>query len=236
MIDIKPFAPKIIERSINKKTVFNSFSDYLSFREFYVTAETPSVFCIHCRNTFFSIKSAESSTCYKYKSSLDTTVKRGDGESLYDYIKRRYKTVKVVQEHFFEYAAKVTNELGDDLALYEKGNTKSCSKSSLRSFDSWMNSNSSPDNRGILLLNRESYFYSKRFKHYPLHYTTHYGYRKPKCLGVLKQFAKDDTENKDMFSRSSKSQIRTAWDDLFAHRERSWKVKKVKKQWMINLG
>lgn len=111
-----------------------------------------------------------------------------------------------------------------------------------RNWEFWYNeSSNSPRNRGLLPQHRVTGWYRynlcTKYKHYPFHYVDSSWYRHPKTMNERRQYAAAliDVNEFNIRGRRRPASLPTAWDDMYAHRDRTWKRAKVRKQWMVNL-
>jgi hypothetical protein len=104
-------------------------------------------------------------------------------------------------------------------------------------YERWARSWCSPVNRGLLWRDRIEHAHMARYKHTPVHLLDGWWYRHPRTQNERRQVAASqvDAFAPSIRGRRNATNLPCAWDDIGAHRARSWKQKKVKKQWMANL-
>lgn len=161
----------------------------------------------------------------------------------------RHKLQAHPKGHEPKYSVVIRDEFGqvyepgyvaEKVAEYRLANHKQ--RHSYRAWDYWFNNSSnSPLNRGILPQFREVGWYRynllNRYKHYPFHYAYSSWYRHPKTMNEKRQYAAAlvDLKEHNIRGRRHSNSLPNAWDDIHAHRDRTWKRAKVRKQWMVNL-
>jgi hypothetical protein len=214
--EIPPFAPKVIERVFGNTVVHNTLDDYYRNRLTYKTAKAPRAFCHHCEKTYHSLVDAKNDVCRSW----------------------RYSTTQ--DDHTLALVAQVTNELGDDFGFHVPPERRYVYKRSLMSYDNWMGSSVSPNNRGLLRLERtsnRSRRWVEKCKHFPDWLIDTRYYRSPKTLNERRQVdaCKVDEHSPAIRGKRTKCNLPTSWDDRLVHFDRKWKRKKVRKQWMINV-
>jgi hypothetical protein len=94
-----------------------------------------------------------------------------------------------------------------------------------------------PEDRGLLMLERDCHQHLARYKLYPKHYLFSNWERHPKTFQERRMAEANNLEELAPHIRGRRKvpSLFKCWDGQHAHRERSWKVKKVKRQWMLSL-
>lgn len=240
MYNVTPFTPRIVERTLAGVSTYKSVSDYLANRKIKLIGDKPAVKCFRC-NQSFSSHEAVNTTCVRLEYKTDYNINRSQllaedtaGSNTWTWINHRHKNVLVERPegHGLVNIAQIQTELGDPVNLTVKDGEIHIRYNWSRFGSESIN----PDNRGLLPLERSNNRYLARFKHYADHKLFSHWLRKPKTLQERKMaeaHALDEHSPAIRGRRKAKS-LPNAWDDRPAHRERCWKVKKVKKQWMIN--
>jgi hypothetical protein len=234
MYTITPFAPKIVERGPDTVQIFNTFEEYVAGRITWRTAATAYHECQRCHLKFNHAAHANATLCYQYVRVFDTTVKRRPDESRGEFMDRRYRVEKVqAVRHRLTTFAKVTTELGDGLQL--DVNPEHLRRRTLRSTESWMASRISPIYRGMLDVARNTYL--QQYKHYTEQYLLRWNYRHPKTMNERRQAASATVDELAPAVRGRRTHhaLPNSWNDRSIWLEKTWKKKKVKKQWMINI-
>jgi hypothetical protein len=214
--EIPPFAPKVVERIFGNTVVHDSLDDYYRDRLTYKTAKSPRAFCHHCEKTYRSLADAKVDAC------------------------RNWQYGAAQENHTLVLLAQVTNELGDDFCLYVVPERDYAHKRPLTSYERWMGSEISPHNRGLLRLDRtsnRSRCWMEKCKHFPDWLIDTRYYRSPKTLNERRQVdaCVVDEHSPAIRGKRTKCNLPTSWDDRLVHFDRSWKQKKVRKQWMGNV-
>ncbi len=236
MYTVPKFVPKIIEYTPDEVFVHENMDAYLENYHTYATAKGAHLECRDCREKFRTRADANRKPCKTYRSVPDPEYKRKEGEGLWASFCRRSKTVQVVKHtHSLFVVARVTNELGDDLELYVKS-PSSAHRRHLRTTEQWLESSISPHNRGLLPHERNDGEYAKKHRHITPHILNRW-YRGVNTTNEHRQYAAtlvDDNAPK-IRGRRGRRGLPTAYDDQYVHIDRSWKNKKVRKQWKSNL-
>jgi len=226
MQNITPFAPKIIERTLFETNVYDSIEDYYSLRKVNNIAKKASSTCSLCGKT--KPNKAHNNSLHKQnRYSIDNENNIFSLNTFY------LNSKPNCTNHNYIHTASVTNELGDDLKLYESKD----SAYNYNYFEAWLNSSISPDYRGIGIRERgESKYYSK-LKHTPLFIIDSRRYRR---TGLASEISKLIESSVDHLSpkvrgKRSSSTLKEAIYRACIHKERSWKSTKARKQWLVKL-
>lgn len=236
MYNVQPFVPRIKEITLDDVSTYASIEDYFSKRKVRSTGDKPAVKCSRCEKTYYSHKEAKNGDCVRleYKPNYDNRSKLLESKDSFEWYRTLNKAGYVVEPkgHSLYPIAKVVTELGDPVDFDAiRGSYK------YTPWPGFYAKHRDPENRGLLPFEREHNSYLARFKHYPAHVVFSNWHRKPKTLQERK-FATDKSVcefTPKIRGARSASSLPNAWDDKWAHRDRTWKRKKVKKQWMINL-
>lgn len=253
MHNIAPFAPKIIERTTTRTVIYDTLEDYRRNRLTYLTSHNAHVKCVICEKTFRDAKSAGEQPCTTLRQLPDFTFNRHrarDNGTLFGFARWKTKTViETRHAHALREVAVVTNELGDDIGYHDidkrqreaylRGSGRTDFRPTMEQFlaSSWC----SPLLRGQLPAERdkaEANDWCVRYRHYPRHMLEGSSWR---CMRTTQERRMVDACQVDEFSpairgKRSKRNLPTQLDDFYPHRDRTWKRRKVKKQWMVNLG
>lgn len=237
MIEIPKFVPKIIEEHYDHIVIYDTIEQWVANRQKNVTYTYNSdlyVYCTRCASKHHRIEQFNPH-CMTWQSEIDHTVKKDDPL----YYTRRYKSVYKPHPHghSLKFNVNVRDELGDPVTIPETDPTWKWRWRG--SFHWWMNESScSPRNRGLLPVNYEvGGEYYRKYRHYDDHYVHSSWFRNIRTTNERRQYdaCMVDEHAPKIRGRRSKSNLPNSWDDLHAHRDRSWKRRKVRKQWMVNL-
>lgn len=215
MKTIPAFVPKIIEAHTDHNKVFDSLESWANqFPINKIGISTHAHFsCTRC-NQKFNIK--KQSTCYY------------SGWQLYYKALMVYKNKK---EHDFKEYVSVRTELGDVLEPEElRGLCYKYKNRTYTDYVSWYD----PSNRGKLKEERSDYQWVKKYTNYKSYLSI---YRNVKTTNERRQYdACTVDENSPLIrGKRSKCNIPNSWDDINHSLSKTWKNKKIKKQWMINI-
>ncbi|MCF2902048.1 hypothetical protein L1267_16860 [Pseudoalteromonas sp. OFAV1] len=235
MFEVTPFVPKIIEILPNgERNIFDNYESYKLNRTSFFVDKTPKYQCAHCENKFRTLGEAEESSCYVswfyyYRSQFP---KRYLSDTDDDFNARVAKAKAIHSAHSLRIVSKVTDELGDPIDFNDYWKPRSIRTR----YNWWMDGRISPENRGVLEQQRLGNEWMKKFIHTPDHLIYKW-YRHPKSTNERRQYDAcivDDSAPR-IRAKRGKSKLVTAWDDLSIRHLRSWKQRKVKKQYMVNL-
>lgn len=247
MVTIPPFAPRVRECTLSGTRTFASLAQYKQQRTTWRTGPKPGIGCRYCQAVFRTVEAAQETECHAQMRYVpDYTVTRRKSESLAAFLLNRRATRRIeVVYHtpaMLVDVARVETELGDDLALYATPE-RACRTDYRPSEAEWLSSSISPDNRGQLPAARNdvSWTYS-RSPYLPAYVHTHgYIYRRPARMAERRQLAASAVDERVPVRRAKRADTALGkqvemWDERPVVMQRSWKVKKVRKQWMVNLG
>jgi hypothetical protein len=255
MYYVKPFVPKIYVEYPTKTLVFNTIEEYklvdTSENDFSYygskkyTEGNPYYACTVCNLAQNKIKDY-SPTCMVERKVPDynnTTSTTAPSWSYY-----QYKTVIVenTKGHNIVPIVRLRNELGDPVEtsfpLTEKQKTRNLNS---YSYNYWIEGNNSPELRGLLPAERNridaernpKYGWQHKYRHAIANRPTSSYYRRIKTFNERKQCHASQVEeySPKVRARRNISGMPNDWDDYYPHYEKSWKSKKIKKQWMLNL-
>lgn len=221
MLDVNPFTPQIIERLPEGVVhVYPDVSAYWRERRAQRTGGSPGWRCERCGQYFHHAKAAKRENC-----TIERRFPRLD--PLGGWV---WNTTVEAGPHVLFLVAHVTTEQGDALP-----------KPSTRhhwhhdAYRYWMESSNSPLNRGLLPALRVGAEWRENYLHFQEHLVRR-SYRRPGTQQerrVAAGWAVDDTP--DMPAIRAKrhwDNLVSAWDDQWLPSNRSWKKKRVRKQWM----
>lgn len=244
---VLPFAPKIVERTPSQVMIHNTVEDYKRDKTTYTTSRTPHFKCSACQQTYRSESAADNEKCLRRVVKTDYSYNRhrhGDKDRWWLPFSKNIETIDDTQPHSLIEVACVTNELGDDIGFhgieaerhraYMSVNRNYDRRPTMASF--LLNAWCSPEVRGLLPVDRPRNDWLRRYKHYPEFMLHGWGYRKVRTTQEHRMYGAClvDEFSPKIRAKRHKALV-TVYDDIHAHRDRSWKRKKVKKQWMINL-
>lgn len=254
MIDIKPFVPKIYLEYPDHIVWYPSVDDYkesFSKRSYYYardrikyTDSDPYYVCAKCELSHIKASNF-SPKCYVGHREIDwEATKNARNDNHWNYY--RYKTVirEVPGGHSLVPVVKLRNELGDSVELYpQKSVAEQNRLRDQRNYENWMEGRYSPDNRGILEseqnrieAEKHGYKWSHDYRHAIARRPANSYYRQVRTFNEHKQYAAClvDEHSPAIRGKRKPSTIPCHWDDRYPHYDKSWKNKKVRKQWMIN--
>lgn len=241
MYTVPPFVPAIIERLPESTRRHANVEAYYRDSVTAATAPNPGVRCRFCFNSYRSTDAGLETLCSHRGLYQFTEVKRQEGESLVDYLRRRWvhkeKTCRHKPTDLIP-VARVETELGDDLALYAATPRRTTARQVAESKRRWwLASDIAPQCRGQLPLDRPSRHWTVKYRLYPS-YMLYKGwvYRRPQSVAERRHLAAAtlEAEAPRVRAKRGKNGLVDAWDDKPIPMVRSWKKKKVRKQWMVN--
>jgi Zn-finger nucleic acid-binding protein len=227
MHNIPPFDPAILEFLPDGLVRYENIADYALNATTAISANNPYFYCRHCEGVFFSRDAADAVICkvlrYRYNFALR------DIEPHFE----------VATRHNFITRAAVYTELGDRVTEAEISAQRALHRTPRLSY--WARYRSSfnnPDERRLLPLEREQNAYYRPYKHYPSHVLFGGMYRSIKTTQARRHAAgaAADPEVPNFRAKRNATNLPSLWDDKVIHRDKSWKRKKVKKQWMVKLS
>lgn len=243
MNTILPFVPKIVERTVSQVKIHNTLVDYHRDKLTHLTSKTPHFLCVCCENTYRNKAEAEKEECVRVRTLPDYTYNRHRQKNSFNwnFYSKTINVLDVRQSHVLKDVTRVTNELGDDIGFHGNGGNHRVERKA-RDYRPTMeyfllNSWCSPELRGILPKFRPGREWARKHKHYPDFMLDGWGHKKSKVAQERRMYdaCLVDEHSPVIRGKRSKRKLEAFRDESYAHRERTWKVKKVKKQWMTNL-
>lgn len=238
MHNVAPFEPKIFEHLPDgRRLVYKDYDDYIENRSTHLTGPKPAYSCAHCGQILdcdFKENHATCATLYYKRLRAPIVIDRIDGETDEKFEERQRRVNQSHSRHVRgRLYAKVTTELGDPVVLKKPDYRR------LSACERWERGSESPLNRGKLPLERTGNEWMRKFKFIPTERLVGrwFWYRSPRTTNERRQYEAslvDDFAPAIRAKRKAK-RIVSAWDDIHNHYDRTWKNKKVKKQWMVNL-
>jgi hypothetical protein len=254
MYDVKPFVPKIRVEFTDRVEIYNSIKDFnnnceIPYRHdnFWwlnnhpsFTDKQPYVKCTNC-NIVHNKKSNFSKKCFqevKIRCYEKNTYENRPLWTPYS-----YKTIIVENKkgHNLIDVVRLSNELGD---LFPPPEPKKYHyKKRITSYEDWLTSEISPNLRGILPIERERVRNKKhgnsweyKYRHAIARRPINSYYRQVKTFNEHKQYYASMVDEYAPIVRGKRkpATIPCHWDDRYPHYDKSWKNKKIQKQWMIN--
>lgn len=222
MLDVNPFTPQIVERLPEGAVyLYPDLKTYWRDRRVQNTGGSPGWRCQRCGCYFHSEKAAYRADC-----TIERRVPRLDPSGGW-----AWNTMVEAGPHVLFVVAHVTTELGDPLP---KSTGPYC-RWVYDAYAYWMESKSSPLNRGLLPALRVGQEWRLNYLHMPEHLVRR-SYRRPRTQQERREaagWAVDDTpEMPAIRAKRQWGNLVSAWDDQWLPKNRSWKKKRVRKQWM----
>ncbi len=238
MYEVPVYEPKIIVRTPTQVRIFENLAAYIASPVKRKASASEAYVCRHCNARFLTLEQAIGSDCKHRLRQRDTPVRQREGESdrMYYFRLRAREFVPHAREDFYE-VAKVTTEFGDFLPESAKPRPWG-PRGRLTSVAAWMESDCSPYNRGVLPEEREYGFnrWLRKFKHQPGYVRSGYCYRQPKVMAERRSLEalKVEPDAPNVRGKRGASALPGEFDEKYVCLERTWKRKKVRKQWMVN--
>ena len=250
MYDIKPFVPKIYVEYPNKTVVYDTVKEYRSAQSNKTknkkyTKGNPYYLCTVCNLAQNNLVDY-SSTCMVERRVPDYELRKNTVFPRWSYYP--YKTIitENLEGHNIVPVARLRNELGDPVeAVVLLTEKQKILNSAVFNFKQWLKSSNSPDLRGLLPAERNridaernpSYGWQHKYRHAISNRPTNSYYKRIRTFNERKQYAASTVEEYSPKVRAKRniSSIPNDWDDYYPHYDKSWKNKKIKKQWMLNL-
>ena len=223
-------------RANNIMVTYANLTDWLNNREYFAKIDTkPHAFCHRCRANYVA------------EGDLDCEVITYLNDFTRKNVYGRGWGVKEVRErhdgHQLGYTIALRNDFGDVLDpdwLREQIELHRCRSVSPSCFHASHVRKCHPDNRGVLPIHRAMGYYDhiRKYRHSPLHIIDTSWYRSPKTTNEKRQVAMATIDERAPCVRGARNfrGLANAYDDIHAYHERSWKSRKVKKQWMASFN
>ncbi len=252
---IPPFVPKVFIEYPDKVYYYNSLEEYKKHQPFNAyffnqrneqyTTGSPYYICRHC-NLKHPKVSNFSDKCFieRYITNYEKAKLLKVSPFNSDMLELKY--VENKKGHELLPVVRLRNELGDDIALQTTYSKKQKIEDNRQTmYNWWINGSSSPNNRGILQseLDRreaeaeECYGWSYRYRHAIARRQRTSGYRRLRSLNEKKQYYASlvDEHSPNIRGKRSPRMLPDSWNDSWSHYDRSWKNKKITRQYMVNV-